>query len=357
MPMMPVKAVLVLCLFLLSQSGVFALQEEEQTTQETAKSSQQESKDSIPSQFLRIQMWDGTVVSGTVSIEAIDVDTEFGALRIPIERIIKIQPGTDSLPEMKEKVGNLVEQLGSREFRERENAHRDLVGMGLLIVKLIQDFDDGGSAERKKHLTEIRKEIDELVEQAEDESEDAAVALTAGDQIITPDFSIVGKIQQDRFEVKSKIGDLRILLADIKEADRGEPVSDGKIRKTVDVAAEAFFQRSPVSTKIRVSKGDQISISASGIIQWVNWSKSSGPEGLSSQGKWNGLSNGSLTARIGTNGKLHGIGADKKFVADKAGILHLGVAMNDNYAKQNSSYHWTGKFKAKIKVQPGEAEE
>jgi len=31
--------------------------------------------------------------------------------------------------------------------------------------------------------------------------------------------------------------------------------------------------------------------------------------------------------------------------------------MNDNYAKHNSSYRWTGKFKAKIKVQPGEAEE
>lgn len=306
----------------------------------------------VDPQFLRFEMWDGTVVSGVVSISAIDVETEFGNLEIPIERLVDFHPGLVSLPELRAKVDGLVEDLGSREFKTREDAHREIVKMGPLLTNMLPTLEDGGNAERKKHLVKIRQEIAALLEEEEDEDDFVpATGIHNGDQIQTPDFSIAGKILQEEFRVKSKIGDLKIMLSDVKRADRGVVAQSPVIRKTVYVSGQTFFQKKAISTKIRVNKGDRIDISASGVVQWTNWSQSSTPDGLSNQGQWNGLSNGSLAARIGSDGDVIGIGSDHEFKAKKSGILYLAVAMADNYAN-NTSYRFTGKFKAKVKVEP-----
>ena len=176
----------------------------------------------VDPQFLRFEMWDGTIVSGVVSIPAIDIETEFGSLEIPIERLVDFRPGLVSLPELRTKVDTLVEQLGDREFRTREAAHRELVAMGPMLVKMLRGISDGGDAERKKHLIKIKEEVEALMDDQEDEDEPSPDSTVAeGDQVQTPDFGIVGKIVQKEFQVKSKIGDLRIMLADVKRADRG----------------------------------------------------------------------------------------------------------------------------------------
>jgi hypothetical protein len=308
----------------------------------------------IDDQFLRFQMWDGTVVSGIVSIASIDVETEFGKLVIPIRRLTEFRPGLVSLPQIQSKVQTLVEQLGDREFKTRESAHKELVAMGSIIGELISGFDDGGDAERRKHLKEIEAEITAIMEESEDENEDsAAPSVSTGDTIVTPEFSMIGKIQQQQFSVKSKIGDLRIMLSDIKRADRGDVRKSQVIRKNFSVAGDTFFQKKPMSTKIRVSKGDRIKISATGVVQWTNWSKTSTPDGLPNQGNWNGINNGALSARIGNSGTVISVGSDGEFIAKKSGVLYLAVAMADNYVN-NSGYKWTGKFKAKVKIEPAE---
>ena len=308
----------------------------------------------IDDQFLRFQMWDGTVVSGIVSIASIDVETEFGKLVIPIRRLTEFRPGLVSLPQIQSKVQTLVEQLGDREFKTRESAHKELVAMGSIIGELISGFDDGGDAERRKHLKEIEAEITAIMEESEDENEDsAAPSVSTGDTIVTPEFSMIGKIQQQQFSVKSKIGDLRIMLSDIKRADRGDVRKSQVIRKNFSVAGDTFFQKKPMSTKIRVSKGDRIKISATGVVQWTNWSKTSTPDGLPNLGNWNGINNGALSARIGNSGTVISVGSDGEFIAKKSGVLYLAVAMADNYVN-NSGYKWTGKFKAKVKIEPAE---
>lgn len=305
----------------------------------------------VDDRFLRFEMWDGTVVSGIVSIGSVDVETEFGSLEIPISRLIDFRPGLNSLPELKAKVDDLVLKLGDREFKTREAAHRDLVAMGPMLAGMISSMDDGGDAERKKHITKIKQEIDSMMDEEEDEDASGQPSLTSGDRVQTPDFAIVGKIVQQEFQVKSKIGDLRIMLGDVKRADRGVAVQTQSLRKTVSVAGQTFFQKKPVNTKIRVSKGDRITISATGVVQWTNWNQTASPDGLPNQGNWNGISNGALAARIGSDGTVVSVGSDKSFKAERSGILYLAIAMNDNYVR-NTGYRWTGTFKAKIKVAP-----
>ncbi len=118
-------------------------------------------------QFIRFHMWDGSIVGGDVEVEKIDIETEFGTLQVPIEKISKFRPGLDSIPKLNRKITELVEGLGDKDFEVREKSHRELVAMGLQIQQEIKRFDDGGSVERKKHLAEIKKEFAELADELE----------------------------------------------------------------------------------------------------------------------------------------------------------------------------------------------
>ena len=147
--------------------------------------------------FIRFHMWDGSIVGGDVTVDKIDIKTEFGTLQVPIEKISKFMPGLNSIPKLNDRITQLVDGLGDKNFDVREKSHRELAAMGVQIQHEIQRFDDGGSVERKKHLKEIKREIDEQLEQLDDfdigTREDP---LLRGDKIVTEDFSIVGKILQ-----------------------------------------------------------------------------------------------------------------------------------------------------------------
>ena len=151
--------------------------------------------------------------------------------------------------------------------------------------------------------------------------------------------------------MQSKFGNLTVKLADIKMGDRSFNFGKSKITKSVQIGATAFFQKQPVSTRIRVNRGDKIKIRADGVVQWTNWNSSSTPEGLTNQGQWQGINSGRLVARIGDGGKYIDVGSKSEFTAKTSGILYLGIAVRDNYAN-NPGYRWTGHYNAKIQVKP-----
>lgn len=304
---------------------------------------------------MRLTLWDGTVVSGDIGIEFIKIETQFGKLEVPVKNIIRLRPGLDSFPEMNAKLNELVEKLGDRDFQTREQAHRELVAMGGTIKTELARFDDGGSAERKKHLDKIREQIDEMMEDQEEWDEEGDGELLRGDTIQTPDFTIVGKILQPTFSVSSKYGDLKISLSDIKSGDRTWMQTTQAIAKSVSVKGNSFFQTQPTSCKIRVNKGDRIKIKASGNVQWASWGNiSSGPDGITNQGNWQNFNCGMLVARIGSGTDYVKVGSKNEFVAKSSGILFLGISMRDNYARQ-AGYQWPGEYKARITVTPSAA--
>ena len=338
-------------------------EEEEPNSQEEANPQDEEGTAETPSaeseqpgnREIRLSLWDGTIVTGDVNIEFLMVETQFGKLEVPVKNIINLKPGLDSFPALTEKITALVEQLDDRNFQTREQAHRKLIEMGPSIRSVVNGFESGKSAERRKHLEKIREEFDEMIESA-DEWEDGSEndELIRGDTIQTGDFTIVGKILQPQFILDSKYGRLTIALADIKTADRTWMQSAVAITKTVEVKGNAFFQTTPVATKIRVNKGDRIRIRASGTVSWATWGNiTSTPEGITNQGNWQNFNCGTLLARIGTGNDYQKIGNRNEFVAKSSGVLQLGIAMRDNYAQQNN-YQWPGSYRAKITVTPAE---
>ncbi len=326
-------------------------QTDENDETEVSDTASTKATETIGDQFVRFHMWDGLIVAGEIEGESITVKTEFGQLQIPIRQIKRFYPGLDSYPALKEKIEGLVAGLGDKDFDVREKSHRTLAGMGLMIRNQLSGFADEGTAEQKKRLAELKKEIDEMLDEVDEDGEEIEKALIDGDTVVTPGFTIVGKIEQGEFMLQTKFGPLNVPLGDIKMADRSFNEVKEEIRKTVDVGAEAFFQRQPVATRIRVNKGDRISIKGDGTVQWTNWSTTSGPDGLANQGQYMGITSGTLCARIGTSGEPIKIGTKGNFVASKSGMLYLAIAIQDNYVNQQG-YRWTGGYKAKIQVKP-----
>ncbi len=305
----------------------------------------------VDNNFVRFHMWDGTIVAGEVEFDSISVKTEFGVLEVPIEKIRTLFPGLDSFPDLKSKINQFVEDLGNKEFDVREKAQRELMDMGLQIRNELDNYQDRGNAERKKRLAKIKTEINETLDEVDDEDIESRPMLR-GDSVVTPEFAIVGKIQQETFTLNSKFGKLTIQLSDIKMAERSFVENRETIKKTVSVGAEKFFQRQTVSTKIRVNKGDRISIKADGSVQWTNWNTSSSPDGQANQATYEGIKSGTLCARIGTSGKIIKVGSKQDWTAAKSGVLYLAIAMQDNFLKNNTNYRWAGQYKAKVTVKP-----
>jgi hypothetical protein len=328
-----------------------ATQEEDEP--EISTTPRQSEQKPIGKQFAQLHLMDGSIIGGDFLTVEIDVKTNYGMLKIPISRIVRFQPGLNTRPDYVDSISLLFEKMGDADEKTRIAAQKELIALGLKNQNLLDQLATQANDDQKKLLSEIRKAFEEQTELNEEEmlSSDQPSALM--DTIVTPDFSVVGEIQQKQFSLKSKFGDLKVELSDIDFADRSVETTGPDVRKTVSVPAEAFFQRTPKSTKIRVNKGDRITIRGSGTVQWANFNNTSSPEGLTNRSQWNGINSGKLTARIGTdNSRCVAIGNDASFVAKSSGILYLGIAMRDSYATNGNGYRWTGEYQAKIVVSP-----
>jgi hypothetical protein len=320
---------------------------------EISTTPQPSEKKTIGKQFAQLHLMDGSIIGGDFLAVEIDVKTNYGTLKIPISRIVKFEPGLNARPDYVESIALLFEKMGVADEKTRIAAQKELMSLGLKNQLLLDQLEAQANGNQKQLLSEIRKSFQELIELNEEEMLPSDQPSALMDTIVTPDFSVVGEIQQKQFFLKSKFGDLKVELRDIKFADRSVETTGENVRKTVSVPAEAFFQRTPKSTKIRVNKGDRITIRGSGTVQWTNWNNTSSPEGLTNRSQWNGINSGKLTARIGTdNSRCVAIGTKGSFVAKSGGILYLGIAMRDSYAGNANGYRWTGEYEAKIVVSP-----
>ncbi len=338
------------------------VQDEDQVTEE--KKDQDEAADEpivetvrIPVELpgpreVRLHLWDGSVVAGDIGLDAIHVETRFGKLQVPISNIVYLRPGLQNVPALNNQINQWVEQLGDRDFQVREIARRQLAAMGVLLRNHIRTFDDGGSAERKKHLQSLIEEIESLAEDGEYASGSESTPLDQEDTITTGEFTIVGRIVEKEFELATKYGLLRLRLEDIKRADRAWGQIGESVRRNVDIGATDFFQRTPKATRIFLKPGDRVSIRCSGNVNWSSWNMSSTPEGLANQGSWNGAPSGCVMARVGKSSEYIKVGNRADFVAKVGGELFLGIAMQDNYANQRG-YQWDGSYQARIVVEPG----
>jgi len=303
---------------------------------------------------IRLHLLDGSVISGDLSVSEISVDTAFGKLVVPIDRIRSFTPGLDSNIKLSEKIETLLKNLGSDDYQTREQAHKDLAAMGRSVQKELQRFVSDDNAEIKRHVGEILKEIEEQAEErADDDEAPSEQPWIRFDTVVTSDFTVLGQVTPKEFQIQSKYGPLTIALADVKQAER-ETVVRESLRKSITVEGANLAQRTFKSSGIRVQAGDKISLKAEGNIVMSPWggNSASGPDGAANYGWYipNQIPGGALVARIGEKGTIFKVGRQLNFVAKNSGVLQLAIAMQAEYA--NEAYAFPGQYIVKLKVDP-----
>ncbi len=304
---------------------------------------------------MRLHLLDGSVISGDLSVGEIEVETAFGKLIVPIDRIRSLKPGLDSYPKVLAEIEGLIKNLGSDDYKTREQAHKDLAAMGTKIRHELERFAADENAEIKRHVGEILKELDQQAEEmADDDEANAEQPWIRLDTLVTTDFTVVGQVSPKEFGIASKYGPLTIQLADVKLGERPTGVRE-PLRKTVTVEGANLAQRGFKSTGIRVQAGDRISLRADGNIIMSPWggNAASGPDGMPNYGWYvpNQIPGGSLVAKIGDKGTIFKVGRQSTFVAKNAGVLQLAIGMQAEYA--NEGYQYPGRYEVKLKIDPG----
>lgn len=304
--------------------------------------------------YLKLHLFDGSVLTGDLSIAEITVETQFGKLTVPIDKIRSFSPGLDSFPELSAQIVAKIKSLGSDDYKTREAAHKELAGMGMKVQRELEKFVADENAEIKRHVGEILKEMEEAAEeQADDEEGAAEQPWIRLDTVVTADFTVVGKVSPSEFKVAAKYGDLNVKLADIRKAERDAGVKES-FRKSVTVSAENLAQRTFKSTGIRVQAGDRISFKAEGSIVMSPWGSnaSSGPDGAPNYGWYvpNQIAGGTLIGRIGEKGQVFKVGRQSSMVAKSSGVIQLAIGMQGDYAGEG--YQFPGEYRVKLKIDP-----
>ena len=298
---------------------------------------------------LVIHMKDGSVFSGTLGVSHITVDTTFGKLTVPIDKILRFTPGLESRPEYKTKILGLIEKLGSVEVLERDAAQRDLVNIGLSVRELLGSFLDDCDPERKLRVEAIVCELDEMQEEGEIGPDSEADSIRHRDTVVTTEFTIIGTIQPKTFTINNRYGRLVVKLADLERGACKSAQQSKTVRRTVTVAGSNLVPRQFKSSGIRLKRGQQVRIRAEGTIVLKPWGNNvmSTPDGAPERG-WhvqNQIPNGALVARVG-NDNVFMVGSKHRFTAKRSGMLEFGIGTITGQTHQN----FPGEYEVKVVV-------
>jgi hypothetical protein len=303
---------------------------------------------------IRFHLADGSVITGEVAIPELSLETEFGTLKIPMDRVRSFTPGLNSRSQLSQRIHSLIKDLGADDDQLRTRARQGIVKMGLAVRKELGYFRDDENAERRQRVREIEKDLEELNEELGGDEEKRAATLVwiRPDTVVTTDFTVLGKISPDRFTIRTHYGEATIALDDLVQADRG---TDTKtvVNKRIIVSGENLAQRGFLNSNVHVRRGDRITIRADGRIRMTRWGSGdlfSTPDGkeLFNWYVQNEIPGGTLIAKIGVNGNQFKVGSRHDSVAEVSGTLRFAVAVQEAFSGDGN--HYPGLYQVWIRV-------
>jgi hypothetical protein len=300
---------------------------------------------------VKLYLMDGSLIAGKLTMKEIPVETQFGNLSVPVANIKSLTPGLSSHPELAKRISNLIADLGSGNYNDRERAQQALLKLGLSIRNELERYQNDSDVERRTRVKAILAELDQLADDNDsgDSRSDLAGPLAHRDTIETTEFTIVGKIVPQSFPITSPYGELNIKLSDIRRAQRDTGQKED-LRQTFGVDATHFASRNPMSTNIRLERGDVVTIAAEGTLNMTPWGAGaiSTPDGAPNYGWYipNQIASGTLVGRIGNEG-FRKLGSKTTFTVERGGVLHLGIGMQNDYTENQ----FPGTYNVKVRVQ------
>jgi len=280
-------------------------------------------KDPEPPMF---RLRDGTRLAGTPELKALNIVTAYGKLTVPIAEVVRVRFAAARDTGIAGRVAELVRELSSEEFDKREEAMTALRDIGVPALEALRKAAESEDEEVKSRAEKLVSEIEELVDDSD--SEESQLGSIAGDEdeVVALKFTLRGRVEEQTFALTTRYGALSLSRNDIVSV----VFQEGSTTKlTFQVPGTTFAAANKwVDTKITLTQGERLRITASGQLNLENYGQTTGPEGTTnvSGNQLETHPTGSLVGKIG-NGKAFLIGAEYEGSANGSGNLQLGVSL------------------------------
>jgi hypothetical protein len=282
---------------------------------------------SAPIFYLR----DNSKIAGMPKLEALEVETQYGTLKIPRDQLVRIRLARRIDTALREKISQLIVDLGHDDYDKRDTATKALGEIGAPALDFLRKAAKSANEEVKNRASILIGQIDEKASSKGSEGEDSLPEISGSeDEVSTARMTVRGSIRSEEFVIESRYGDLRVRLADLTGiVFRRSAAAAARI----DVPAQNQPPGNWFDTKIDVDKAERLKIEATGQVSVRNYGLIAGPDG---NREWSGNSFGnfpmlSLVGKIGKRGQPFLVGNGYTGKARGSGRLYLGVVAFSPY--------------------------
>ena len=205
-----------------------------------------------------VQFANGSTVRMAIVQDKIDVLTRYGKLSIPLSEIQRIEFGVHLPADVAKKVESAIAKLHSIQYAEREDAVTELTALGAAaypeLLKAQRSSDQEVARRAEKALAAIRARVPEKELRSRED-----------DVIVTPNFTIVGRIQAAALKGKSEyFGNVQLQLSQLRQV---RPlINPGEQQFLVDATLYGSAHDQWLDTGMTVETGTSLQITATGTI-------------------------------------------------------------------------------------------
>jgi hypothetical protein len=276
---------------------------------------------------------DGSAVRMQVLQEALDIETRYGKLTVPINEIRRIEFATRISDETTKKIAAAIKRLGDSAYDQRQAASNELLEIGAPAYPALQ-------IEAKSKDAEAARRARELIAHLRDKVPASQLRFVADDQVQTVKFTIVGRILSPTIKARSPyFNEVQLQIIDLR-AMRWQGVG-GESELAVDAAKYGSVPNTWMETEITVNTNDRLAIVASGQVDlWPPQPGGymTGPSGYRQGGGQGMYLSGTLLGRIGEHGKVFAIGASYEGTPAEDGKLYLHIVPSPWNNASSGSY-------------------
>ncbi len=269
---------------------------------------------------VEVRFADGSTVRMVILQSAIDVQTKYGKLSIPVKEIRRIEFGLHLPDETVEKIDKAIKRLNSESFKERDAAQRELVELGAVAYPSLYRASQSLEPEVVQRARAAIKQLRAKVPAKE-------LRLKAEDYVRTVDFPVMGKIVSPALKARtSYFGALDLKIGELRGitwlAGGGETVL------TVDAQKHGSGPNQWMDTNVMIEPDVPLSVVATGEIDLLNDGSGqfvTGPRGTRNTGRVGQFPSGSLIGKIGENGTTFLVGDRYERTPTQEGKLYLAI--------------------------------
>jgi hypothetical protein len=265
---------------------------------------------------------DGSMVRVVLLHETIDVMTKYGKLSIPVRDIRKIDFGMHLSEGVRQRIEDGVKQLGSDTYRQRQDAVRQLIGLGALAFPAVHAASNSSDPEVAKRAQTVLKHLRDKVPAEQ-------LRIKSDDYILTAEFPVTGRIMFPVLRARtSYFGDVDLRLAELRTLQlRG---GAGEAELVVDAGKYGSAPDQWFDTGFVVDSHAGLVITATGTVDL--WPQTPGqytatPKGYAQPGptKAGKFMSAALLGRIGEAGTPFLIGEHYEGTPGQEGHLFLHI--------------------------------